>query len=86
MEPQCLHPTSFHDGRLVAGADRQHLQHSACGPQKLLISVGPHYVYQGLGSTTGQNDQLEREGTVSPETQQMLDNSAITELLYMDEL
>ena len=37
--------TSFYNSWLVTGADRQHLQHSACGPQELLISVGPHYIH-----------------------------------------
>lgn len=37
--------TGFYNSWLVAGADRQHLQHSACGPQKLLISIRPHYIY-----------------------------------------
>jgi hypothetical protein len=50
--------TGFYDGRLVAGADRQHLEHSAGGPQQLLIGEGPHDIHQGLGATAGQDDQL----------------------------
>lgn len=50
--------TSLYDGRLVAWANREHLEHSACGPQQFLICEGPHDVDQGLGTTAGQNDQL----------------------------
>lgn len=52
--------TSLYDGRLVAWANREHLEHSACGPQQFLICEGPHDVDQGLGTTAGQNDQLKK--------------------------
>ena len=55
-------PTGFHNGGLIAGADRQHFEHSACGPQQLLVSVGPHDVDQSLRPTTGQDYQLEGKG------------------------
>ncbi len=53
--------TSFYDGRLVAWANREHFEHSACGPQQFLICEGPHDVDQGLGTATGQNDQLKQK-------------------------
>lgn len=60
----CVH-TSFYNGRLVAGANREHLEHSACGPQQLLIGEGPHDVDQSLGASTGQDDQLEQTHRLS---------------------
>lgn len=52
--------TGFDDCRFVAGANREDLEHSACGPQQFLVSEGPHDVDQGLGTTTGQNNQLQK--------------------------
>ena len=52
--------TSLYDGGLIAGADRQHFEHSAGGPQgSFLVGVGPHDVDQSLRPTTGQDYQLE---------------------------
>ena len=50
--------TSIHDGRFVAGADREHFEHAAGGPQELLIAVVPHDVDQALRTTVSQDDQL----------------------------
>lgn len=55
--------TSFYNGRLVAGADGQHFEHTACGPQQLLIGVSPHDVNQCLRATAGQDYQLHQETT-----------------------
>lgn len=51
--------TSLYNGRFVAWTNREHLEHSTCGPQQFLICEGPHYVDQGLGTSAGQNDQLQ---------------------------
>lgn len=48
--------TSFYNGGLVTGADRQNFENTTCGPQELLVGVSPHDVDQCLGATTGQND------------------------------
>lgn len=52
--------TSLHDGRLIARANREHFEHSAGGPEQLLVREGPHDVHQGLRATAGQNDELQR--------------------------
>ena len=52
--------TGLDDGRLVAWANREHLEHSARGPQQFLICECSHDVDQGLGATAGQNDQLKK--------------------------
>lgn len=54
--------TSLHDSRLVARTHREHLKHTAGGPQKLLIAVVPHDLHKSLGSPIGQDDQLLGEG------------------------
>lgn len=50
--------TSLHNGRFVAGAHREDFEHTACGPQQLLIAVVSHDVNKTLGTPIGKNDEL----------------------------
>lgn len=54
--------TSLHDGGLVARTHGEHLEHTAGGPQKLLVAVVPHDLHKPLGSPIGQDDQLSGVG------------------------
>lgn len=54
---RCAH-TSLDDGGFVAGADGQHFENTACGPEQFLVCVCSHDVNQSLRSTTSQDDQL----------------------------
>jgi len=58
--------TCFDDCRLVARAHRQHFEHTARGPQQLLVIVHSHNANQLLGPVTGQDDQLEWQETDMP--------------------
>ena len=51
-------PTSLHDGRFVAGAHRQHLEHTAGCPQQFLIAVGSHDVDKSLRTSVSKDDEL----------------------------
>ena len=53
-------PTGLHNGGLVAGTDGEHLEHSAGGPQQLLVVVVPHDEDQPLWAPIGQDDKLTR--------------------------
>ena len=68
MLAQGLHPTSLHNGRLVAGTHGQHFEHAAGGPEQLLITVVTHDLDEGLGSSIGQDDELWGEGGNECET------------------
>lgn len=50
--------TSLHNGRLIAGTHGQHLEHTAGGPEQLLVTVVTHDLHEGLGSSVGQDDEL----------------------------
>ena len=45
--------TSLHNGGLIAGTHRQHLEHAAGSPEQLLITVVAHDLHEGLGSSVG---------------------------------
>lgn len=50
--------TSLNNGRFVAGAHREHFEHTACGPQQLLVAVVSHDVNKTLRTSIGKDDQL----------------------------
>ena len=50
--------TSLHNGRFVAGADRQHLEDTGGGPQEFFICVWLHDAHQFTRASTGQDDEL----------------------------
>ena len=60
--------TSLHDSGLIAGTHGQHLEHTAGGPEQLLVTVVAHDVHESLGSSVGQDDELWREGGNECET------------------
>lgn len=50
--------TCLHNGGLIAGTHRQHLEHTAGGPEELLITVVAHDLHKGLWTSIGQDDEL----------------------------
>lgn len=50
--------TSLYNGGFVAGAHREDFEHTACGPQQLLVVVVSHDMNETFGAPVGKDDQL----------------------------